>query len=225
MDTQTREVIGRSIVKFKCDPLGLDQYQTGLLPSSMTKQDVSLLSTWTTLRWQDPKIKFPKCYSFCQPRSRWTTLVDRFLGCHHRELDPISVDGHLVRRVEYDMRDFLDSAVKMYYELAGPNAKPLKKVATPYIPDNELCPDGIGAPQTVKPQDKKIPVSTPEDQHTAVKPGGPKPHEGKQKNNSIKTQQWSKGTKLTKWTRTDKMAKAYRTTNKNGPSWHQVVSE
>eukprot|EP00971_Amphidinium_carterae_P140933 2792330-Amphidinium_carterae.1 len=78
------------------------------------------------------------------------TAVDRFLGCHHRELDPIKIDGHLVRRLEYDMRDFLDSAVKMYDELAGPNSKALKKVATPYIPDSELWPDGVGAPQTGK---------------------------------------------------------------------------
>eukprot|EP00971_Amphidinium_carterae_P210402 4174692-Amphidinium_carterae.1 len=86
--------------------------------------------------------------------------VDRFLGCHHRELDPIKVDGHLVRRLEYDMRDFLDSAVKMYYELAGPNCKALKKVATPYIPDSELCPEGVGAPHAAK----KPNNSTPEEE-------------------------------------------------------------
>eukprot|EP00971_Amphidinium_carterae_P110798 2194824-Amphidinium_carterae.3 len=40
---------------------------------------------------------------------------------------------------------------------------------------------------------------------------------------SVKTQQWSKGTKLSKWTRIDKMAKACRTTSKNGPPWHQVI--
>eukprot|EP00971_Amphidinium_carterae_P245211 4869387-Amphidinium_carterae.1 len=137
--------------------------------------------------------------------------VDRFLGCHHRELEPIKVDGHLVRRLEYDMRDFLDSAVKMYYELAGSNCKALKKVATPYIPDTELCPDGVGAPQA-----SDIPNSA-----TPAQSGGHKPHEKKKMNKSNKGTQWSKGEQLTKWTRIDKQAKAYRTTNKNGPPWHQ----
>eukprot|EP00971_Amphidinium_carterae_P050701 998290-Amphidinium_carterae.1 len=42
-------------------------------------------------------------------------------------------------------------------------------------------------------------------------------------NKSTKTKQRSKGEPLAKWTRIDKQAKAYRTTNKNGPPWHQVV--
>eukprot|EP00971_Amphidinium_carterae_P251690 4996642-Amphidinium_carterae.1 len=91
-----------------------------------------------------PKQQVPKMLELLSTKIKMDkpAPVDRFLGCHHRELDPIKVDGHLVRRLEYDMRDFLDSAVKMYYELAGPNCKALKKVATPYIPDSELCPDG-----------------------------------------------------------------------------------
>eukprot|EP00971_Amphidinium_carterae_P111052 2199813-Amphidinium_carterae.1 len=36
------------------------------------------------------------------------------------------------------MSSFLASAVQMYYELAGPNSKPPKKVDTPYIPEKEL---------------------------------------------------------------------------------------
>eukprot|EP00971_Amphidinium_carterae_P043112 847945-Amphidinium_carterae.1 len=109
----------------------------------------------------------------------------------------------------------------MYYELAGPNCKALKKVATPYIPDSELCPEGVGAPKTGKiPND-----STPEDKQdlSAAQPGGRKPHETKKMNKSTKTKQWSKGEPLAKWTRIDKQAKAFRTTNKNGPPWHQVV--
>eukprot|EP00971_Amphidinium_carterae_P141722 2807505-Amphidinium_carterae.4 len=76
------------------------------------------------------------------------TLVDRFLGCHHMELDPFPIDGHFVRRLEYDMR---------------PNAKALKKVATPYIPDTELCPNGVGAPQSSKPEDKRITTASKPD--------------------------------------------------------------
>eukprot|EP00971_Amphidinium_carterae_P132672 2627626-Amphidinium_carterae.1 len=119
------------------------------------------------------------------------TPVDRF----HRELDPITIDGHL-------------------------------KVATPYIPDTELCPDGVGAPQSSKPEVKRnTTTSRPDDTQnlSAAKEGGQKPHETKHMSKSVKTQQWSKGSKLSRWTRIDKMAKAYKTTNKNGPPWHQVI--
>eukprot|EP00971_Amphidinium_carterae_P110797 2194824-Amphidinium_carterae.2 len=108
------------------------------------------------------------------------TSVDRFLGCHHRELDPKTIDGQTVRRLEYDMHYFLDSAVKMYYELAGPNAKALKKVATPYLPDTELCPEGVGAPKSSKLDEKRQAQSSipDEDQKlTAAKAGGQKTHE------------------------------------------------
>eukprot|EP00971_Amphidinium_carterae_P183140 3634331-Amphidinium_carterae.1 len=76
-----------------------------------------------------PKDQVPKMLELLSTKIKMDKLapVDRFLGCHHRELDPIKVDGHLVRRLEYDMRDFLDLSVKMYYELAGPNCKALKK--------------------------------------------------------------------------------------------------
>eukprot|EP00971_Amphidinium_carterae_P183596 3644309-Amphidinium_carterae.5 len=118
------------------------------------------------------------------------TSVDRLFGCHHCELDPITIDGHLVRRLDYDMRDFLDSAVKVYYELAGPNAKALKKVAMPYMPDNELCPNGVGAPQSSKPVDKTTKASTSDQREnvSAAKAGGQKPHETKQMTKSIKSQ-------------------------------------
>eukprot|EP00971_Amphidinium_carterae_P116178 2301742-Amphidinium_carterae.5 len=41
-----------------------------------------------------------------------------------------------------------ENVLSYYYELAGPNAKPLKKVATPYILHTELCPQGVGAPSS-----------------------------------------------------------------------------
>eukprot|EP00971_Amphidinium_carterae_P122823 2431317-Amphidinium_carterae.1 len=74
----------------------------------------------------------------------------------------------------------------MYYELAGSNCKALKKVATPYIPDNELCPDGVGAPQA-----ERLPNSSTPDEEvlSAAQPGGNKPHEKKKMNKYNKNTQ------------------------------------
>eukprot|EP00971_Amphidinium_carterae_P053941 1062067-Amphidinium_carterae.2 len=126
------------------------------------------------------------------------------------------------------MRDFLDSAVKMYYELAGPNPKALKLVAMPYIPDNELCADGIGATQssTSELRAKNAGPTSGFGRNTEfyAKAGGRKPHEAKAVNKSIKTQAWTKGTKLSKRTRIDKMAKAFRTTNCYKHEWTTMAS-
>eukprot|EP00971_Amphidinium_carterae_P261906 5195017-Amphidinium_carterae.4 len=58
-----------------------------------------------------PKDQVPRMLQLLSTKIKMDkpTTVDRFLGCHHRELEPISVDGHLVRRLEYDMRDSRNS--------------------------------------------------------------------------------------------------------------------
>eukprot|EP00971_Amphidinium_carterae_P205023 4069181-Amphidinium_carterae.1 len=84
----------------------------------------------------------------------------------------------------------------MYYELAGPNSKPLKKVDTPYIPEKELME---GYPDFADTKaDRQV-----EDTATTPQRGGQP--------------------KLSTYVRIDKTAKAYRTTNKKGPPWAQGI--
>ena len=137
--------------------------------------------------------------------------VDRFLGCHHRYMASIQHAGKTIRRLQYDMGDFLASAVKMYYELAGPNAKPLKQVPTPYIPDQELTQGQITEATPADKEYEIAPVIVPAQNLQSNK-----------KQQQIKA--WGKDTiLLSRWVRVDKQAKAFRTTNKNGPPWSQVV--
>ena len=96
------------------------------------------------------------------------TPLDRYLGCAHIEnggnlTDPTKTPGHTlprlsecfrgekslpsnrrVRTLRYDMVSFVDQCVEAYTTLAGTNAKPLQKVATPFIDENTAWapPDG-----------------------------------------------------------------------------------
>eukprot|EP00971_Amphidinium_carterae_P281673 5591911-Amphidinium_carterae.1 len=102
------------------------------------------------------------------------------------------------------MSSFLKSAVQMYYELTGPKGKPLKKVETPYIPDKDLFE---GSKDFADPQKTDKTQAAP-----AAKAGGPS-----------NTDKNAKAEKLATYVRIDKTAKAFRTTNKKGPRWSQVV--
>eukprot|EP00971_Amphidinium_carterae_P238554 4735594-Amphidinium_carterae.1 len=104
------------------------------------QQDCLLVVYVDDFKMAESKDAVPKMFAKLAEKIKMDapTSVDRFLGCHHKYLPDKHVDGHVVRRLEYDMSSFFASAVQMYYELAGPNSKPLKKVDTPYIPEKEL---------------------------------------------------------------------------------------
>ena len=66
------------------------------------------------------------------------TNMGQYLGCMHRPFE-ITVDGKLIRGVEYDMEEYLRTAVKQYGEVClkvtGKTPK-LNSAVTPFYPDS-----------------------------------------------------------------------------------------
>ena len=71
--------------------------------------------------------------------------LDRCLGCHHRETTAKFEGGFRVRVLTYDMCDFAKACVARYLEVSGGNAGALKKVATPFLSEDDPDPKGEGA--------------------------------------------------------------------------------
>ena len=113
------------------------------------------------------------------------TPLDRYLGCAHIEnggclKDPTKTPGktlprlsecfrgdnslpskHRVRTLRYDMVSFVDQCVEAYTTLAGPNAKPLQKVATPFLDKHGVGPARRGTHRHLEERGVEDPYEDP----------------------------------------------------------------
>ena len=97
-------------------------------------------------RLAGPKENVPKAWKLLRTGKDALDLddpkpPDRELGCYHRRFET-TVDGHPVRAMEYDMRDFMKSCVDSYLATTGATRTSLRHVETPFL----ACPGGGDTP-------------------------------------------------------------------------------
>ena len=90
-----------------------------------------------------------------------TGPIDKFLGVNHTIGDDI-VEGHKVRRLVYDIRDFTKQCCDSYKALARlPDDKPLRRAETPFVTVTDARPtalcDHLPDPQVAKRKANKKP--------------------------------------------------------------------
>ena len=64
--------------------------------------------------------------------------AEKFIGCEHT-VERVKRGNAVVTQVSYKMKDFLNACVDRYLELAKKPRESLRKVGTPFLPDEDLC--------------------------------------------------------------------------------------